>query len=80
MEGAASALPHINRPGKGRGQAQGHFFASVCRRGRESSLHVSLRGTDSPWQVGAQLFRVPEQDSHLQVMQVLSEALLKQQQ
>lgn len=47
QEGDVAALPHSKRPGKGRGQGQGHSFASICRRGRESSLHIPLRGTDS---------------------------------
>lgn len=81
-EGDVAALPHTNRPSKGRGQGQGqrHSFAPICRRGRESSLHISLRAQRaSPWQAGVQLLQVPEQDSHLQIIQVLSDALLSQQ-
>lgn len=47
--------------------------------GNQACMSHSEAQIASPWQAGVQLFQVPEQDSHLQIIQVLSEALLSQQ-
>lgn len=47
--------------------------------GNQAYISHSEAQIASPWQAGMQLFQVPEQDSHLQIIQVLGEALLSQQ-